>query len=326
MKYLRMLFDRFTLAIIAMVVLAALVPATGKAAPIVDRLTLFAIALLFFMHGAKLSRRALVEGLSHWKLHLLVFFCTFALFPLLGFALRPLLQPLTGKLLYQGLLFMCMLPATVQSSIAFTSIARGNISAAICSAAASSLVGIIITPLLVLWLMDAGSNGGVDASAVGDIVLQLFVPFALGQLARPWLGGWIARHAGLVRAVDQGSILMVVYSAFSASVVGGLWKVVPVSDLIALALACCLLLAIVLVVVWQLALRLGFNMEDRITILFAGSKKSMASGVPMAQVLFSGSIIGPMILPLMLFHQIQLMACAVLARRFAQRDGVSSAG
>src|SRR5690625_7988326 len=115
---------------------------------------------------------------------------------------------------------------------------------------------------------------------------------------------------------------MVVYSAFSASVVGGLWKVVPVSDLIALALACCLLLAIVLVVVWQLALRLGFNMEDRITSLFAGSKKSMASGVPMAQVLFSGSISGPMILPLVLFPQIQLMACPGLARRLAPSDGV----
>ncbi len=173
--------------------------------------------------------------------------------------------------------------------------------------------------MLVLLLLDTGNEQGVGAGAIGNIVLQLFVPFVAGQLARPWIGAWIERHSRLVHAVDQGSILLVVYTAFSASVVGGLWKVVPVRDLLALALVCCVLLAIVLILVWQLASRLRFDFVDRITILFAGSKKSLAAGVPMAQVLFSGAAIGPMILPLMLFHQIQLMVCAVLARRFAQR-------
>lgn len=321
MGLLRALIDRFTLGLLATVGLAALLPARGAATPLVEYLTLAAIMLLFFLHGAKLSRKALLEGLTHWRLHLLVFLCTFALFPLLGLGLRPLLQPLTGPLLYQGLLFLCMLPATVQSSIAFTSIARGNVSAAICSAASSSLIGIVITPLLVLWLLEAGEGGAMGLQAVRDIALQLLLPFALGQLARPWLGGWISRRARLVRSVDQGSILMIVYSAFSASVVSGLWQNVPARDLLALTLVCCILLALVMVLVWQLSRWLHFNLEDRITILFAASKKSMATGVPMAQVLFAGAAIGPMILPLMLFHQIQLMVCAVLARRFARRKG-----
>src|SRR5699024_1595682 len=284
MKYFRLLFDNFTLALLAVVAVAAFFPATGPFEPFFDYLTLAAIALLFFLHGAKLSREALVAGVAHWRLHLLVFMCTFILFPILGLLLQPLLQPLTGEVLYQGVLFLCMLPATVQSAIAFTSLARGNVSAAICSAAASSLIGIIVTPLLVLLLLNAEQGGGIGLQAIWDIVLKLFVPFAAGQLCRPMLGSWVQRHGRLVHVVDQRSILLVVYSAFSAAVVGGLWQVVPVWDLLALAAVCCLLLAIVLLLVWQLALRLGFDMEDRITILFAGSKKSMASGVPMAQV------------------------------------------
>lgn len=319
MNYLRMLFDNFTLALIAVVTLATVLPCTGVAATVFDWLTTAAIALLFFLHGAKLSRSAMLAGLAHWRLHALVFACTFVLFPALGLLLRPLLQPLTGAVLYQGVLYLCLLPATVQSAIAFTSLARGNVPAAICSATGSSLIGILVTPLLVLLFLDAGSHGGIGLAAIGHIVLELFLPFVAGQLARPWIGAWLERHHRVVHAVDQGSILLVVYTAFSTSVVGGLWQLVPVRDLLALTVVCCLLLALVLTSVWQLACRFKFEIEDRITILFAGSKKSLATGVPMAQVLFGGAVMGPMILPLMLFHQIQLMVCAVLARRFAQR-------
>ncbi len=319
MKFRTTWLDGFTLALLGMVALAVLLPATGTAGTLFDGLTLAAIALLFFLHGAKLSRRALLAGLTHWRLHALVFACTFGLFPVLGLLLQPLLQPLTGPLLYKGVLFLCMVPATVQSAIAFTSLARGNVSAAVCSAAGSSLIGIIITPLLVLWLLDTGTTNAPGLEAIGKIVLELLLPFAAGQVMRPCLGRWIEAHPTLVHRVDQGSILLIVYSAFSESVAGGLWQTVPAGRLVGLLVVCCLLLALVLLLVWQLAFRLGFAIEDRITILFAGSKKSMASGVPMAQVLFSGAAIGPMILPLLLFHQIQLMVCAVLARRFARR-------
>jgi sodium/bile acid cotransporter 7 len=319
MHILRLLFDRFTLALLAVVAVAIFWPATGRIAMLFEWLTTGAIALLFFLHGAKLSRGAIKVGAGHWRLHGLVFLCTFVMFPALGLALRPLLEPLTGEVLYQGVLYLCMLPATVQSAIAFTSLARGNVPAAICSAAGSSLLGIVITPLWVLLLLDVGQGGGVSLDALGDIVLELFVPFVAGQLARPWIGNWMGGHPRVVHGVDQGSILLVVYTAFGASIVGGLWKTVPVGDLLALTSVCCVLLALVLVIVWQLALRLGFSLPDRITILFAGSKKSMASGVPMAQVLFSGAAMGPMILPLIIFHQIQLMVCAVLARKFADR-------
>ncbi len=320
MAHLRLLFDNFTLALLAVIAIATFLPCEGQGAVIFGWATTLAIALLFFMHGAKLSREAILTGAGHWRLHLLVFGCTFVMFPLLGLALKPLLTPMVGNELYLGILYLCALPATVQSAIAFTSLARGNIPAAICSAAASSLLGIFLTPVLVMLLLGVEGEAGSTLDSIGKIVLQLLVPFIAGQFARRWIGAWVTRNKGWLKSVDQGSILLVVYTAFSDAVVEGLWQLIPLSRLVALTLVCCALLALVLWLTHWLARRLNFNLEDRITILFAGSKKSLATGVPMAQVLFASSAVGMIILPLMIFHQIQLMVCAVLAQRYAQRD------
>ena len=315
----RLLPDNFTLTLIGVVTLASLLPASGQVALGFGWLTNIAIALLFFLHGAKLSRESIIAGAGHWRLHLLVFSLTFVLFPLLGLALKPLLSPLIGNDLYMGMLYLCALPATVQSAIAFTSLARGNIPAAICSAAASSLFGIFLTPLLVTLLLNVHGEGSSTLDAILKISVQLLLPFIAGQIARRWIGNWVARNKSWLRFVDQGSILLVVYGAFSEAVIEGLWHQIPLLDLVGLVVACCVVLALVLVASTVLGKAFGFNQEDRITILFCGSKKSLATGVPMAQVLFAGSTIGVLILPLMLFHQIQLMVCAVLAQRFANR-------
>lgn len=315
----RLLPDNFTLTLIVVVLTATFLPAQGKIAVVFDWITDLAIGLLFFLHGAKLSRQAILAGAGHWRLHSLVFLCTFVLFPLLGLALKPVLLPLVGIELYKGFLYLCALPATVQSAIAFTSLARGNIPAAICSAAASSLIGIFITPVLVALLMGVHGDGSSTVDAIGKISAQLLLPFVAGQVARRWIGEWVGRNKAWLKFVDQGSILLVVFSAFSAAVVGGLWQQVPPLVLIGIVLGCCILLALALAITAVLGKWLGFSLEDRITILFCGSKKSLATGVPMAQVLFAGSSIGMLILPLMLFHQIQLMVCASLAQRYARR-------
>ncbi|MBI3904906.1 MAG: bile acid:sodium symporter [Pseudomonas fluorescens] len=315
----RLLPDNFTLTLIGVVTLASLLPASGQVAVGFGWLTNIAIALLFFLHGAKLSRESIIAGAGHWRLHLLVFSLTFVLFPLLGLALKPLLSPLIGNDLYMGMLYLCALPATVQSAIAFTSLARGNIPAAICSAAASSLFGIFLTPLLVTLLLNVHGEGSSTLDAILKISVQLLLPFIVGQIARRWIGNWVARNKSWLKFVDQGSILLVVYGAFSEAVIEGLWHQIPLLDLVGLVVACCVVLALVLVASTVLGKAFGFNQEDRITILFCGSKKSLATGVPMAQVLFAGSTIGLLILPLMLFHQIQLMVCAMLAQRYANR-------
>ncbi|MFC4728375.1 bile acid:sodium symporter family protein [Coralloluteibacterium thermophilus] len=314
----RLRVDRFTLALVATVALASLLPVEGATARAVDAATSVAIAALFFLHGARLPREALVAGLLHWRLHLAIVAATFVLFPLLGLALRPLSGTLITPELYVGVLFLCALPSTVQSSIAFTSMAGGNVAAAVCAASASSLLGVVLTPLLMLLLVGAEGAGGDPLGAIGKIMLLLLLPFVAGHLLRPWLRGWIERSAGVLRFTDQGTILLVVYAAFSASVVEGLWRETPPSALLALTLVACLLLAVVMTVLTFAARRLGFDRADEIAIVFCGSKKSLATGAPMAKILFAGGGLGAIVLPIMLFHQIQLVVCAVLAQRYAR--------
>lgn len=321
----RFLPDNFTLALLGTVTLASVLPASGVAAQALEGITVAAVALLFFLHGAKLSRDAIVAGLSHWRLHLVVVGTTFVLFPLLGWALRPVLLPLVTPGLYTGILYLCVLPATVQSAIAFTAMARGNMPAAICSASASTLLGIVITPLLVgLLLPESQQQSGAaqhDTLAnIGRITLQLLVPFVAGHLLRPWIGGFVQRRAAALKLVDQGSILLVVFTAFSAAVVEGLWRQLPASALLGLVVVCAVLLTLALVTTTLVARRMGFSKEDEITLVFCGSKKSLASGVPMAKVLFASHAVGAIVLPIMVFHQMQLMVCAVLAQRYARRS------
>ena len=317
----RLLPDNFTLALVATVTLASLLPASGAVGAFFEKATVGVVALLFFMHGAKLSREAVIAGIGHWRLHLLVVASTFMLFPVLGLVLRPVLQPLVTPELYTGVLFLCVLPATVQSAIAFTAVARGNMAAAICSASASTLLGIVITPLLVgVVLPQASGTVQQDVlGSIGRIMLQLMLPFVAGHLLRPWIGGFIGRHAATLKYVDQGSVLLVVYTAFSAAVVGGLWRELPLPALAGLLVVCAVILGLALTATTWLARRLGFSKEDEITIVFCGSKKSLVSGVPMAKVLFPSEAAGAIVLPLMVFHQMQLMVCAVLAQRYPRR-------
>jgi sodium/bile acid cotransporter 7 len=320
----RLLPDRFTLALLGTVVLASLWPCHGDGAKWFGGLADLAIALLFFLHGAKLSRRAALAGFAHWRLHLVVLVSTFALFPLLGVLARPWLASWLTPDFYRGVLFLCLLPSTVQSSIAFTSIARGNVPAAICAASASSLIGILLTPLLAGWLVHVHGQG-ISLHAVGGIVAQLLLPFVAGQWMQRWIGDWVEAHRRTLALVDQGSILLVVYGAFSAAVVEGLWRHTPLHILVLLAACDAALLGVVLLSTRYGARALGFSREDEITIVFCGSKKSLASGIPMAKVLFSAPTLGAIVLPLMLFHQIQLFTCAVLARRYAKERAAAPA-
>ena len=309
-------FDPFILMLLGTVVLASLLPARGEMATIVGYAADIGIVLLFFLHGAKLSRDAILSGLRNWKLHLAVLAVTFVAFPLFGLGLSAL--PFVNGPLAAGLLFLTLLPSTVQSSIAFTAIARGNVAAAVCSASFSNLLGIVVTPALVALLMETSGSGGISIDSIEAIVLQLLVPFVAGHLLRPWIGAWVTRRKAMLTVVDRGSILLVVYSAFGAAVVEGLWTKLSIGDLILIGLLCAALLAFVLALTFAVARLMKLPREDAIVLQFCGSKKSLASGVPMAGVLFPPAQVGVTLLPLMLFHQLQLIACAVIARRYAE--------
>jgi solute carrier family 10 (sodium/bile acid cotransporter), member 7 len=314
--------DRFLAAILLTVAFAAVMPARGEAAAAVGWLADAAIVLLFFMHGAKLSPEEALVGARHWRLHVMVFLSTFALFPLLGISARFLAPGFLPAPLWAGVILLTALPSTVQASIVFTSVAGGNVPAAMCSATASSLLGVFLTPLIAGFLL-ASHGLDITARSVLGIVVQLLLPFVAGQLLRPWIGAYLTRHPRALKSVDYGSILILVYAAFSHGVVDGIWHQIGAGDLFKVALIDIALLASVMAILTFASRQFGFSRADEIAIVFCGSKKSLVNGVPIASLLFAGHV-GLVVIPLMVFHQIQLMVCASLARHYAARGGTAS--
>ncbi len=315
----RLLPDPFLLLLVGTIILATLAPARGSFAVSVEWLSLATIILLFFFHGARLARDQVLNGLLHWRLHAVILACTFLFFPLLGLAARAAFPQLLPATLWTGMLFLCALPSTVQSAIAFVSLAQGNVPAAVASASASQMLGVVLTPALMTLL--TGAHGeAMGIGGIAKIAAEIVLPFLVGHLSRPWTGAWVARHKAVLGLTDRSTILIAVYGAFSAAVIGGLWRQVPPSTLALLCAVDAILLGVGLGFTWWIGRALGFDRADRVAIQFCGTKKSLVQGVPMAKVLFPGPQTGVILLPIMLFHQMQLMACAFIARRYAGQE------
>ncbi|MBO0853345.1 MAG: bile acid:sodium symporter [Nocardia sp.] len=307
--------DGFLLGLFAAMGIGLLLPARGSAAGVLEWVTKVAIAVLFLLYGTRLEPREALAGLRHWRMHATVLASTYVLFPLLGLALRLLVPSVLTPELYTGVLYLCLLPSTVQSSIAFTSIARGNVAGAVVSASVSNLLGVFLTPLLVMLLMRTTGDATVSPASILEIVVQLLLPFLAGQLLRSKLRRVLA-HTTLTKVVDRGSVYLVVYSAFSAGMVEHVWRGLALPRFLSVIAVAIAVLAVVLAVTTVAARLLGFDRADRIVVIFCGSKKSLATGLPMATVLFAGHPVGLIVLPLMIFHQIQLITCAALAGRW----------
>lgn len=305
--------DYFIVGMLCAVLLASVVPARGEAAEALGYVVVVAVGWLFFLYGVRLPTSDALAAVRDWKLHSTVLAVTFVAFPLLGLATQLLPASVIPTDLARGVLFLTLLPSTVQASIAFTSIARGNVAGAVVAASFSNLAGVLVTPLLVGLLL--GGAVGFSADSIVKIGLQLLAPFVAGQLLRRWLAPWVLRHKRLTTVTDRGSVLLVVYSAFSHGVVDGIWTSVSLGSVIALVVLSAVLLAVVLGLTTLLGHRLGFSRPDRVVLLMCGSKKSLATGVPIATVLLPAATLGYMVLPLMIFHQLQLVVCSVIARR-----------
>lgn len=314
--------DPFLAAIISAAVIASLAPARGVWIDVLDWATKIAIFCLFFLYGTRLRPDEALQGLKNWRLHLTILSFTYVAFPLVGLALGALSPALISPSIYAGLLYVTLCPSTVQSSVNFTSIARGNVGGAIVSASASNLLGVFLTPLLTIALMNTTGNAEVGFDSILDIVGQILVPFVLGQLSRRWTADFVRRHKKLT-LFDQASIVLVVYAAFSASIREAVWSLVSPLDIVVLVAVCLVVLAGMLWTTWLAARRLGFDRADAIAIQFCGTKKSLASGLPMATVLFAGQPVGLIMLPLLVFHQAQLIACSALAARYAREPEAS---
>ena len=314
--------DGFIRAMLVMVALALFFPALGASdGPLrLDIVTIVGVSLVFFLHGAALSREKIVEGARNWRLHLFVQSCTFILFPLIGAVILFVCKPFIPAELLLGVFYLCALPSTVSSSVAMTAMAKGNVPAAIFNATISGLIGMIATPLLMSFVIQAsGADLSVGKALLG-VAEQLLLPFVLGQLLRPVLGGFINKHKAIISKVDRTVILLIVFNSFADSTHAGVWSKYPWETIVAVAVMSSALLFVVLGATTWLSRRAGFSLADEITAVFCGSKKSLANGVPMGKILFAGnSALGLIVLPLMIYHQLQLIVCSTLARRYADR-------
>lgn len=306
--------DPFLTALIGAVVLATFLPCHGLATTVLEYVTDACIMVMFFMQGLKLERRAILDNMRNWQLQGLVLACTFALFPALGLGLHALAPGLMENNLWLGVLFLCCLPSTVQSSIALTSLANGNVAASICAATLSNIAGIFITPALVSLVLH--THGVWSAHAIIGITLQLLLPFVAGQLLQPFLYKWAHRNKKIISVTDRSSIILVVYTAFSHAVVEGIWLQLSARNIATLIAVDTGLLLAVLTLTLMTGKIFGFSSKDEVSLILCGSKKSLASGVPMANVLFPASTAGFVILPLILYHQIQLFLCTLIARHY----------
>ena len=309
--------DTYMLLLVGTVALGLILPARGIAAEALRGVTFWAVTLLFFLYGAKLDPASVRAGLLNWRLQGLTFAATYLLFPVLGLILAAVFGGVLGPQLTLGLLFLCVLPSTVQSSIAFTSIAGGNVPAAICAASLSNLIGVALTPLLVAQLLHQ-DGGGISLDAIEKIALQILLPFILGQILRPWIGGFVQRHKLLTMVVDRGSILLIVYSAFGAGTVAGIWSAIPAPSLILCLAVVTLLLALAMGIMVAAGRITHMPHEDRAVLFFCGSTKSLASGLPIATAIFPAATVGATVLPVMIYHMTQLLVCSAIAQRMSR--------
>lgn len=311
--------DGYMLLLMLTGVLGVVLPARGLAADVLGDVTYWAVTLLFFLYGTKLDAASVKAGMLNLKLQGLVFLCTYLLFPIVGVALVAVFGRMLGPEMAMGILFLSVLPSTVQSSIAFTSIAGGNVPAAICAASLSNLLGVVLTPLLVGRLLHVESGGAVSFDAIQKIGMQILLPFILGQLMRPLVGAFVQRHRFLTMLVDRGSILLIVYAAFSSSTTSGLWADIPVRSMVVSMGVVVVFLALIMTATSLIAKLSGMGRADEIVLFFCGSKKSLASGLPMATAIFPAATLGATVLPVMMYHMLQLLVCSFIAQKLARR-------
>ncbi len=314
----RLIPDQFVLVLLLTVAVAAVLPVTGTAAVFAGHAVSVAIFLLFFLHGLRLPRAEVMVAMRNWRLQGVIFAFVFAFMPLVGLAAAHLEPGILPHGLVIGLLFLGILPSTVQSAISYSSLAGGNIAASVMAAALANLAGIIMTPILVVLLIGEAGGTAMRVDTVLRIVAILLLPFALGQLAQGRLGAWAVRNKRLLTVLDRTAIALAVYVAFSSAIAGGQMQAFDWSVLGVLIAIILIMLAVAMVASWTLGGVIGLPRPDRISLLFAGSHKSIATGAPLAAILFAGPQAGIVILPVLIYHQLQLIISAPLAARLAK--------
>lgn len=317
----RITIDPLSVGVLLMMVLGLVIPTTPAVRAILDGAQDYAIMLLFLLYGARLPTTEVIDGLKNWKLQGSIALTTFVIFPLISLVFPMAFGGMLTPLLIAGLVYVCVLPSTIQSSVALTGAANGNVAGAICAATLSNVGGMFITPFLAAYLVSvdgSGSAAGVTLDGFIDIFRILLAPFIVGQLARPWVGAYVQARAHITKQVDRSVIWLNVFAAVAMATAEGVWSTVDAAQLIIMCIICAALLALVLGITWLGGKAMGMPYGDRVALLMCGSKKSLSSGLPIAAAIFPASILGVIGVPLIVYHQIQLVVCGVIAGRLGQ--------
>ena len=314
---MRRWIDPFLVGLLSMLAIGLLVPIPAGVLGVLDIASDVAIVVLFLLYGARLGTRDVLAGLRNVKLQGSALLVTFVLFPLVGLALSTLAEPVLGRTLAMGVLYVSLLPSTVQSSVALVGVARGNVAGAITAATISNVLGMVLTPMLVLVLMHTSSSTG--SGGLRSVLLLLLAPFVLGQLVQPLIGRYVRAHKKVTTLWDRGTILLVVLVAVATATAAGVWSTVSAWTLAGVIAVSAVMLAVALGATWFGGRALGLPIEDRIALLMCGSQKSLATGMPMLGALFPAAVAGPIAVPVIVFHQLQLIVSSALARRLARR-------
>jgi solute carrier family 10 (sodium/bile acid cotransporter), member 7 len=318
----RLIPDRFVLMLLGALALGWVLPVRGGALALAQNIIFIGIFLLFFLHGLRLPRDEVAKAAKGWRVQGAMLGFSFGVMPLAGWGLAHLANPfLPAPLpapLIAGIIYLAVLPSTVQSAISYASLGGGNVATSVVGAALSNLVGIFLTPALVALLIGAAAGVDMGSGVVLKIATMLLLPFALGQAAQHWLGGWAQGQKAVLSLFDRGVILLAVYIAFAGAVSSGALLALDAGTLIILLFALGILLAFAFGGAWGLGRVIGLNRSDRISLLFAGAHKSIATGAPMAAILF-GADAGLVILPAILYHMMQLLVSAPIAARLQSK-------
>lgn len=314
--------DGFMLGIISMIFLAYLAPEIGsiKKPVSLDQIATLGVALIFFLYGLRLSPEKLKQGLSNWRMHLVIQLTTFLFFPLILLACKPLFAGTSAEIFWLGTFFLASLPSTVSSSVVMVSIAGGNIPAAIFNASISSLIGIFMTPFWAGLFLSSGSGGFSARDVAVKLTLQVLFPVTAGILLHRHFGVFAEKHKKALKHSDQTVILLIIYTAFCKSFENRLFADLSLLQIVLLGGSMVALFFAVMGTVHVISRRLRFSPEDSVTVLFCGSKKSLVHGSVMIKVLFPHSpISGILLLPLMLYHALQIIISSVIARKIAAK-------
>ena len=312
--------DGFLLGLFVTVALAGLFPDLGRSGGTlhIDLYTNYGISMVFLLYGLTLSWERVRAGALNWRLHLVVLAATFIVYPALVWGAGALAGSLVGDDFKLGFFYLSASPSTISSSVAMTSIARGNVAGAIFNASLSSLVGVVATPLWVNWYLSQTGQALALGHVITKILILVVAPIVLGQALRPFLAEWIARKTLLVKVIDRGTIIAIVFNSFADSVADGVWQGRGAALVVMVVLGAMVLFGSMFLLLEAACKGLGFGRADSIAAVFCGTKKSLASGIPMAKLMFDNSpTLGMIILPFVIYHLMQLIAASIIARRWA---------